>query len=87
MIAILLLLIAVLLFVTHFFAIGPLNLPRITLGIIAGVLIGVVAALMGVAGGELLIPWIGLLYGTEIRIAGSLSLLVSLPTMLVAFAR
>ena len=53
----------------------------------AGVLIGVVVALMGVAGGELLIPWIGLLYGTEIRIAGSLSLLVSLPTMLIAFAR
>lgn len=87
MIAILLLLIAILLFATHFFAIGPLNLPRITLGIMAGVLIGVVVALMGVAGGELLIPWIGLLYGTEIRIAGSLSLLVSLPTMLIAFAR
>lgn len=42
---------------------------------------------MGVAGGELLIPTIVLLYGTDIKIAGSLSLLVSLPTMLVAFAR
>ena len=89
-IAILLVLIAILLFVTHFFAIEPLNLPdipRIILGIIAGVLIGLVAALMGVAGGELLIPTIVLLYGTDIKIAGSLSLLVSLPTMLVAFAR
>ncbi len=28
-----------------------------------------------------------LLYGVDIRIAGSLSLMVSLPTMIVAFAR
>ena len=33
-----------------------------------------VAALMGVAGGELLIPTIVLLYGLDIKIAGSLSL-------------
>lgn len=39
------------------------------------------------AGGELLIPTIVLLYGADIKIAGSLSLAVSLPTMLVAFAR
>jgi uncharacterized membrane protein YfcA len=42
---------------------------------------------MGVAGGELLIPTIVLLYGIDIKIAGSLSLVISLPTMLVAFAR
>jgi len=42
---------------------------------------------MGVAGGELLIPTIVLLFGTDIKVAGSLSLAVSLPTMLVAFAR
>ncbi len=53
----------------------------------AGVGIGMVAALMGVAGGELLIPTIVLLFGLDIKIAGSLSLAVSLPTMLVAFAR
>ncbi len=89
-IAVLLVLIAALLFVTHFFTVGPLNVPagpRTMLGIAAGVIIGVVAALMGVAGGELLIPTIVLLYGTDIKIAGSLSLAVSLPTMLVAFGR
>jgi uncharacterized membrane protein YfcA len=89
-IAVLLVLIAALLFITHFFTVGPLNIPagpRTVLGIAAGVVIGVVAALMGVAGGELLIPTIVLLYGTDIKIAGSLSLAVSLPTMLVAFAR
>jgi len=42
---------------------------------------------MGVAGGGLLIPTIVPLYGVNIKIAGSLSLAVSLPTMLVAFAR
>jgi uncharacterized membrane protein YfcA len=62
-------------------------LPRAIAGVTAGVGVGVVAALMGVAGGELLIPTIVLLYGIDIKLAGSLSLAVSLPTMLVAFAR
>jgi hypothetical protein len=60
---------------------------RVPVGVAAGLVIGVVAALMGVAGGELLIPTIVLLFGVDITIAGSLSLAVSLPTMLVAFAR
>jgi uncharacterized membrane protein YfcA len=56
-------------------------------GVIAGFAIGVVAALMGVAGGELLIPTLILLFGVDIKLAGSLSLAVSLPTMFVGFAR
>lgn len=56
-------------------------------GAVAGLLIGVVASLMGVAGGELLIPTLVLLFGIDIKLAGSLSLAVSLPTMLVGFAR
>ena len=56
-------------------------------GLIAGLGIGMVAALLGVAGGELLIPVIVLLYGLDIKLAGSLSLMVSLPTMIVGFAR
>jgi uncharacterized membrane protein YfcA len=63
---------------------GPL---RIVAGVAAGFGIGMVAALLGVAGGELLIPAIVLLYGLDIRLAGSLSLMVSLPTMIVGFAR
>jgi uncharacterized protein len=61
--------------------------PRLLLGLVAGFGIGMVAALLGVAGGELLIPTIVLLYGLDIKLAGSLSLAVSLPTMLVGFAR
>jgi uncharacterized protein len=56
-------------------------------GVVAGFLIGIVAALLGVAGGELLIPTLVLLFGVDIKLAGSLSLAVSLPTMLVGFAR
>jgi uncharacterized membrane protein YfcA len=60
---------------------------QIGIGVAAGFAIGVVAALMGVAGGELLIPTLILLFGADIKLAGSLSLAVSLPTMLVGFAR
>lgn len=56
-------------------------------GAVAGFGIGVVAAVMGVAGGELLIPTLVLLFGADIKLAGSLSLVTSLPTMLVGFSR
>lgn len=56
-------------------------------GVASGFGIGIVASLMGVAGGELLIPTLVLLFGADIKLAGSLSLAVSLPTMLVGFAR
>lgn len=61
--------------------------PQIVAGVIAGFIIGIVAALLGVAGGEFLIPTLILLFGANIKLAGSLSLAVSLPTMLVGFAR
>jgi uncharacterized membrane protein YfcA len=88
--AVLLVLIAAALAWNHFGTVGALSLSpvaRTIAGVAAGAVIGVVAALMGVAGGELLIPTIVLLYGVDIKIAGSLSLAVSLPTMLIAFAR
>jgi uncharacterized protein len=58
-----------------------------TAGGLAGFVIGVLASLLGVAGGELLIPTLVLLFGIQIKLAGSLSLAVSLPTMIVGFAR
>ncbi|MEN3614863.1 sulfite exporter TauE/SafE family protein [Plantactinospora sp. ZYX-F-223] len=88
--AVLLVLIAAALITNHAGRLGHLTLAPaavIAAGVVAGFFIGVVAAIMGVAGGELLIPTITLLFGTDIKIAGSLSLAVSLPTMLVAFAR
>lgn len=56
-------------------------------GVLAGFAIGVVASLLGVAGGELLIPTLVLLFGADIKLAGSLSLAVSFPTMIVGFTR
>ncbi|MEV7121259.1 sulfite exporter TauE/SafE family protein [Kitasatospora griseola] len=88
--AALMVLMAVALVVTHTAALGALGLPLWALvpaGVAAGFGIGVVAAIMGVAGGELLIPTIVLLFAVDLKTAGSLSLLVSVPTMLVAFAR
>ncbi|MFF8259041.1 sulfite exporter TauE/SafE family protein [Streptomyces virginiae] len=86
----LMVLMAAALVVTHTTTLDTLPLPlwaQVPSGVIVGFGIGVVAAIMGVAGGELLIPTIVLLFGEDIKTAGSLSLLVSLPTMLVAFAR
>jgi uncharacterized protein len=54
---------------------------------VTGFVIGVIASLLGVAGGEFLIPALVLICGIEIKLAGSLSLAISLPTMLVGFAR
>ena len=90
-IAVLLLLIAGVLLLAHDTAAG--NVPPLTgaflvvAGVVAGFFIGVVASLLGVAGGEFLIPTLILLFGAEVKLAGSLSLAVSLPTMLVGFAR
>lgn len=88
--AALLVVIAITLLATHLGDVRPSGIDglwQVAAGVAAGVVIGVVAALMGVAGGELLIPTIVLLYAIDIKVAGSLSLAVSLPTMLVAFAR
>lgn len=86
----LLVLIAAVLALTHDCQIRTLSLPtawQLIAGVVAGVLIGIVTAVMGVAGSELLIPTIVLLFGLDIRLAGGLVLANSLPTMLVAFAR
>lgn len=88
--AVLLLAIAVVFATSHWGVLPQAELDGLGLfavGLFAGFAIGVVAAVMGVAGGELLIPTLTVLYGVDIKLAGSLSLLVSLPTMLVAFVR
>ncbi len=89
-IAVLLVAIAIVLLVGHD---APASQPLLTgtaqivAGVAAGLVIGIVAALLGVAGGELLIPTLVLLFGADIKLAGSLSLAVSLPTMLIGFSR
>jgi uncharacterized membrane protein YfcA len=89
-IAVLLAIIAGVLLFAHDAVMGAPPLAGATLivaGIVAGFIIGVVASLLGIAGGEFLIPVLVLLFGADIKLAGSLSLAVSLPTMLVGFTR
>ena len=54
---------------------------------VLGLGIGLVSSLLGVAGGELIIPSFVFAFGAPIKVAGSLSLLVSIPTVLIGMAR
>jgi uncharacterized membrane protein YfcA len=56
---------------------------RIMLGFLSGIAIGAVSSLLGIAGGELIIPTIVLLFAVDIKLAGSLSLAISAPTILM----
>ncbi len=89
-IAIMLVLIAIVLILGHGTE-GSGALLTGTAQVVAGVVVGfgidIVAALLGVAGGELLIPTPVLLFGADTKLAGSSALAVSLPTMIVGFTR
>lgn len=49
--------------------------------------IGLVSSLLGVAGGEVIIPTLIFAHGVDVKTAGTASLLVSLPTVLVGIVR
>jgi uncharacterized membrane protein YfcA len=53
----------------------------------AGIGIGIVGSLLGVAGGELLIPAIVIVHGADIKTAGTLALCVSLPMLMLTLWR
>lgn len=65
------------------------NLPalRIVAGLLFGFVIGAVSSVLGVAGGEVIIPTLVFGYGAPIKTAGSLSMLISLPTVLTGIVR
>lgn len=52
-----------------------------------GVAVGLISSLLGVAGGELLIPTLILIFGADIKTAGSASILISLGVVLVGLWR
>ena len=60
---------------------------KFALGTLAGVGIGVFSSMLGVAGGELIIPTLIVLFAVDIKLAGSLSLAVSGPTIIVGLAK
>ena len=66
----------------------PDALPvRIVAAVVFGLGIGLVSSLLGVAGGELIIPTLVFAFGAGIKTAGTASLLISLPTVAVGVLR
>jgi uncharacterized membrane protein YfcA len=68
------------------FSLESLQLPsllKICFGFLAGIVIGIFSSMLGVAGGELIIPTIILLFKVNIKLAGSLSLAISIPTIMM----
>ncbi len=59
------------------------SLLKIITALVAGIIIGVFSSLLGVAGGELIIPTIILIFAVDIKLAGNLSLAISIPTILM----
>ncbi len=89
-VAVLLGILALVMFAEAAIHFDPLKLNSIALGLLgfcAGVIIGLFSSMLGVAGGELIIPTIALLYGIDIKIAGMLSLMISLPTIMIGLYR
>lgn len=60
---------------------------RLPIGLLFGLAIGLVSSLLGVAGGEIIIPTLVFAFGADIKTAGTASLLVSLPTVTVGLLR
>lgn len=60
---------------------------RSCIGIAGGLLIGAASSLLGVAGGEFIIPVLIFIFGADIKTAGTLSLLISLPVVAIGVAR
>jgi uncharacterized membrane protein YfcA len=56
-------------------------------GVLFGLAIGLVSSLLGVAGGEMIIPTLVFAFGADIKTAGTASLVISLPTLLVGLVR
>jgi uncharacterized membrane protein YfcA len=66
----------------------PDALPvRVVAAVPFGLGIGLVSSLLGVAGGELIIPTLVFAFGAGIKTAGTASLLISLPTVAVGVLR
>ena len=62
-------------------------IPRIISAVALGLVIGAISGLLGVAGGEVIIPTLILGFGAPIKSAGSLGQMVSIPTVLTGFVR
>ncbi len=62
-------------------------LMRVVAGLLFGLGVGLVSSLLGVAGGELIIPTFVFAFGADIKTAGTCSLLIGIPTVIVGLIR
>ena len=60
---------------------------RSVAAVIAGLFVGTISSLLGVAGGEFIIPILIFIFGADIRTAGTASVIISLPVVLTGIAR
>jgi uncharacterized protein len=60
---------------------------RALAALLAGMVVGAVSSLLGVAGGELIIPVLIFLFGADIRTAGTASVLISIPVVVTGVVR
>ena len=60
---------------------------RPLVAILAGLAIGAISSMLGVAGGEFLIPTLVFIFGADIKAAGTASVLISIPIVLTGVAR
>lgn len=59
--------------------------PLVAVG--AGLLVGAISSLLGVAGGEFIIPILIFIFGADIKTAGTASVLISIPVVMTGVAR
>ncbi len=67
--------------------VGDGLVPTVLVAALCGVGIGLVSSLLGVAGGELIIPVFILLFGVDVKVAGSMAMLIGLPTIALGLTR
>ncbi|AIS32369.1 sulfite exporter TauE/SafE family protein [Methanobacterium formicicum] len=90
---ILLLIMGLLLITESFITFGSMGIAfnnfyiEFIVAVLCGLLIGIISSLLGVAGGEVIIPILILIFGIDVKLAGTMSLLISLPTMIVGITR
>jgi uncharacterized protein len=63
------------------------SLLRAPVSVVAGLLVGTISSMLGVAGGEFIIPILIFVFGADIRSAGTASVLISLPVALTGVGR
>ena len=92
-IAVLLLVVAALLAIeaasplTAFSALPDAPVIQIPVALAAGFLVGAISSLLGVAGGEFIIPILIFAFGADIKTAGTASVLISTPLVLTGIVR